>query len=221
MKKRFVAVALCTSILAASAIAGGYGKAVSSKGGYSETQNVPTQGVYQGTTYLSTIVSTTPVTVLTEQQKEDLIFMYQEEKVARDVYKTLGDTWGLRLFYNIQNSEQQHMDAIKLLLEKYSLPVPVVEDTVGVFENEELQSLYDQLIEQGKASLEDALNVGVLVEETDIADLETRMTDVPDDIKAVYETLSKASYSHLNAFSRVLERMSTVNYTTTATVPGM
>jgi hypothetical protein len=40
-----------------------------------------------------------------------------------------------------------------------------------VFNNAELQTLYNTLLEAGKPSLIDALKVGALVEETDILDL--------------------------------------------------
>ena len=39
--------------------------------------------------------------------------MREEEKVARDVYLSLNDTWNLRIFKNITSSEQTHMNAIK------------------------------------------------------------------------------------------------------------
>jgi len=36
----------------------------------------------------SAIVEAMPVSILTQTQKDDLLFMYQEEKVARDIYLT-------------------------------------------------------------------------------------------------------------------------------------
>ncbi|NPA27564.1 MAG: DUF2202 domain-containing protein [Epsilonproteobacteria bacterium] len=150
-------------------------------------------------------VATTPAATLTQKQKDDLIFMYQEEKLARDVYITLGRKWGARVFLNIQNSEQRHMDAVRYLLNKYNLRVPVLSDDIGVFENEELQALYNQLVAKGSQSLRDALEVGVTIEETDIADLEEKMEGAPADIKSVYSNLLRGSYNHLRAFKRNLE----------------
>ncbi len=166
---------------------------------------------------VSTSVFASDTALLTSTQQADLIFMYQEEKVARDVYNVLGEQWSSRTFANIQKSEQRHMDAIKNLLKKYNLPVPVIEDLEGVFENEELQALYDELVEQGGRSLTDALSVGVLVEETDIADLESRMVDAPKDIVDVYSKLLKGSNNHLLAFNRVLDRSATSSETISTT----
>ena len=150
----------------------------------------------------SLIANLFPIYELTQQQKDDLSFMYQEEKVARDVYLNLYDIWGLKIFSNIAKAEQMHMDAVKALLEKYNLDVPVLSDNRGEFELEELQSLYDSLMRQSSTSSNEALIVGKLIEETDIADLEEKIVDTPNDIEAVYQNLLNGSYNHLNAFSK-------------------
>jgi len=152
----------------------------------------------------TTNVDTEGVTELTQEQKDNLVFMYQEEKLARDVYITLANLYDLRVFKNITRSEQRHMDSVKGLLESYNIPVPVLSDDIGVFENEELQALYNELVEKGKQSEQDALEVGVAVEETDIADLEEKMIDAPSDIQRVFSNLLKGSYKHLNAFNSKL-----------------
>jgi hypothetical protein len=186
-RKIWISIALCAALSTVAFARGGQA------GGSQNTQATPTQ-----------ISVSAVVANLTEEQKEDLLFMYQEEKVARDAYITLGNLWGERVFLNIQKAEQKHMDAIRSLLEKYALPIPVTDDTIGVFENEELQVLYDELVEMGSVSSEDALNVGVLIEETDIADLEEKIVGAPDDIVAVYSNLLQGSYNHLDAFTRAL-----------------
>ncbi len=152
----------------------------------------------------STIVEAMPVSVLTQTQKDDLLFMYQEEKVARDVYLKLYEKWGLKIFNNIAKAEETHMQGVKALLEKYEIVVPVASDTVGEFDLEELQSLYETLMQKGTLSLTDAIEVGVLVEETDIADLQKRIVDAPEDIKTVYNSLLEGSYNHLAAFNSQL-----------------
>ncbi len=195
--KKIITIALTAGLISTLSLArGGYGH-------HGYTQN----NTSSHSTYLNQVVNTTPIANLSEEQKEDLIYMYQEEKMARDVYRTLGEIWGASIFYNIQNSEQRHMDAVKSLLEKYSIPVPVIDQT-GVFENPEIQALYNQLVEQGKESLQEAYNVGVLIEETDIADLQEKIEGTPDDINAVYSNLLNGSYHHLNAFNRVLDNLS-------------
>jgi hypothetical protein len=74
-----------------------------------------------------------------------------------------------------------------------------------VFTNPELQALYDQLIAQGMTSQTEAYKVGVLIEETDIADLTTAISTTSDPvIISTLEKLRSASESHLAAFSKKL-----------------
>ena len=61
---------------------------------------------------------------LTQTEIDALWFMREEEKLARDVYLVLAEKWDLGLFWNIAESEQQHMDAVLNLLTKYGLEDP-------------------------------------------------------------------------------------------------
>ena len=154
------------------------------------------------------LVDTQAVTsTLTQDQIDGLVFMYQEEKLARDVYRKLKNKWHLRVFENIVKAERRHMNKVKRLLDYYHIPIPVDSKEIGVFADEELQALYKDLLAKGRQSREDALEVGVLVEETDIADLKERMTDIPRKIRRVYRNLLQGSRSHLKAFNRQLERL--------------
>lgn len=148
-----------------------------------------------------------PAETLSEAEENGLIFMREEEKLARDVYSTLYDAWGLKIFTNIAQSEQTHTEAIRDLLTKYKINDPVVDDTVGVFTNPELQTLYDSLVMRGEASLEEALIVGALIEELDIRDLQSEI-DMSDnqDIDLVYENLLRGSRNHLRAFMKQLDK---------------
>ena len=137
---------------------------------------------------------------LTDSEKEDLLYMREEEKLARDVYIKLYEKWNVPIFNNISNSEQTHTDSINFLIVRYGLNDPFVNE-IGKFTNEELQSLYDSLMEKGNNSLEDALAVGATVEEVDIIDLEEAISNTDKaDIKIVYENLMKGSRNHLRSF---------------------
>jgi hypothetical protein len=102
--------------------------------------------------------NTQQITVeLSDTQKDGLVFMAEEEKVARDVYLHLAKSWGVAVFSNIAKSEQRYMDAVERLLGRYELKIPSTIETEGKFENQELQSLYDELIIKGDTSLIDAI----------------------------------------------------------------
>ena len=147
---------------------------------------------------------------LTDEQKDELFFIYQEEKVARDVYITLGKIYtDENTFASIQKSEQRHIDAARGLCEKYGVSIEGVDEgSVGNFVLPVLQDLYDTCVGLGEESLLDALKVGELIEVTDIHDLDHVINDfgMPNDVINVYENLREGSYNHLDAFQTAIER---------------
>jgi len=145
---------------------------------------------------------------LTEADLDSLSHMFQEEKLAMDVYNALGDIYTEEtVFQNIADAEEQHLSSVESVMELYNVDMTSLDALApGEFEDADLQALYDSLIESGSQSLEDALNVGVLVEETDIADLDTYLSDVTNpDIVGVYNMIEDGSYSHLDAFTQALD----------------
>ena len=141
---------------------------------------------------------------LTEKEKLGLIQMREEEKLARDVYTMLGNIWGTKIFSNIASSEQTHTDAVKVLLARYAITDPVVNDTIGVFTSKTMQDLYNTMTAQGKVSLSEALTVGATIEDLDIYDLETLKNETTkEDILLTYNTLQKGSRNHMRAFVKV------------------
>ena len=149
-----------------------------------------------------------------DQEIADLLWMREEEKLARDVYITLGEQWNIPVFTNISKAEQQHMDAIGTLLDRYGIEDPVGDNAVGVFTNPELQSLYDQLVAQGSQSLADALKVGATIEDVDIADLQKAVAETDNaDIQQVYKSLLAGSESHMRAFVGTLQQQTGETYT--------
>lgn len=152
------------------------------------------------------LISSTPKQELDATEAAALAYMREEEKLAHDVYARLHEKWGLHIFSNISQSEEQHFGAIKSLLNRYELPDPTINNPIGVFQNEGLQTLYGDLIKQGEGSLKAALKVGATIEDLDIHDLEkaVRATD-NEDLKLIYGNLRQASQNHMRAFIGQLE----------------
>ena len=141
---------------------------------------------------------------LTATESSSILFMKQEEKLARDVYQVLHAKWGHVTFGHIAVSEQRHMDAIDNLIARYRLTEATPAEA-GKFTYPELQALYDELIVLDGKSLEDALAVGGLIEQTDIADLkEALKTTRARSIRNVFSNLMAGSYNHLAAFTAAL-----------------
>lgn len=143
---------------------------------------------------------------LSDTETAGLVQMREEEKLARDVYLTLGSVWNMRVFSNISASEQTHTDAIKALLSRYGITDPVTSDTVGVFTSKTMQELYNTLTTKGKASLSDALVVGATIEDLDIRDLENLKKETyKEDILITYNNLQKGSRNHMRAFVKNIQ----------------
>lgn len=157
-------------------------------------------------TVLDDVLYTLPLDTLSDAESDGLVFMREEEKLARDVYIYLFAEWGSKVFDNISKSEQTHTDAILTLLVRYDIPDPVGDNAEGVFENTYLQTLYDDLILLGSSDLVSALSVGAAIEEIDILDIQHLVDEVEGnrDIVIVYENLMKGSRNHLRAFVRNL-----------------
>ena len=76
---------------------------------------------------------TTPTKTATEEEIESLLYMREEEKLARDVYLTMYVKWKTHVFSNIADSEQMHTLAVKSLLDAYGLYDPAENIYVCVF----------------------------------------------------------------------------------------
>ena len=138
---------------------------------------------------------------------ENLQFLKEEEKLARDVYLYSFDLYSQNIFKNISNSEQSHMNSVTVILNKYDIQDLSFEER-GKFSNELLQELYDSLTELSERSLEDALIAGATVEDLDINDLNTFILSTDhQDIEDMFQLLICGSRNHLRGFINNLENL--------------
>lgn len=166
------------------------------------------QGPGQGQGQAGTVTQAVVAEPLSAAEADSLVFMREEEKLARDVYLTLYDQWRNPVFSSIARAEQRHMDTMGALVASYGLVDPVTDDSAGVFTNSDLAALYTDLILQGQTSLLDAFYVGALIEEIDIRDLqETIAASTHPDLIQAYENLLRGSRNHLRAFVRQIEML--------------
>ena len=155
---------------------------------------------------LATQLQGYPSGTLSPEEEADIRYMAEEEKLARDVYLALYGKWNARVFANIGDAEETHMQSILVLADRYGLDTPV-QDAPGVFNDPQLQVLYTGLVAQGEVSLSAALRVGALIEEIDIIDLQDAIARTDQqDTTFVYENLMRGSRNHLRAFVQNLGR---------------
>jgi len=160
---------------------------------------------------LTALLPGLPYAEINDRQIADLIYMREEEKLARDVYISMHEEWGLKIFRQIARAEKTHMRAVLYHLKKYEIPDPAAGNGVGVFTNAHLQELYDDLVLLGTLSVGDALKVGALIEELDIRDLRRALVSnnvvtANLDLQTLYQNLLKGSRNHLRSFHKVLTR---------------
>lgn len=167
-----------------------------------EPDQILPQKQQNGSPNQATILANLPLESLSADETAGIRWMREEERLARDVYDALYLQYGRQVFDNISNSEQSHMDAVLTLIERYELEDPGADLQTGEFAFDDLQSLYDELIAEGDVSLIAALQVGALIEEVDIVDLQKQLEEVVDnqDVTAVYDHLLRGSRNHLRAF---------------------
>jgi hypothetical protein len=135
--------------------------------------------------------------ILSDEEIDGLLHMYEEEKMARDVYLKFYELYQTPVFRNIASSEQKHVDAMLFLINGYE----VTND--GRYADK-FKALYDGFIALG-TTITAAYEVGVEIEETDIADLTAYVaaTTIPNLVQ-VYTNLLAASQTHLSTFTSKL-----------------
>jgi len=160
---------------------------------------------------------------LTQDLKDSITYMFSEEKLAREVYLNVYAQQPVKQLYNIATkSEVKHEKAVNDLAVKYDLNITLYPDTDTPYDATSLESygsgkypvvaiqeLYDMLYDKGIQSEKDALEVGCMVEVTDIDDLDKYIdqatTSKASDVLDVFDFLRKGSYKHYWAFDKGLK----------------
>ncbi len=140
--------------------------------------------------------------ILDDAETDALVYMREEEKLARDVYLGLHQLWGSLVFANIADAEQRHMDTMGKMLDLYGIPDPVVSDAVGAFSAASgLREWYAEFTDRGNDSLPEAFRVGAYIEEMDIRDLQLAIAATEEQpLLGAYTNLLAGSRNHLRAF---------------------
>ncbi len=206
MKNKIAASVMALIFVSATALAAcGGGSDFDST---ASSPGIGSQGQGQGGSAPS---SPTTASTLSDVEVSGLLFMREEEELARDLYLDIFEAKDARLntFKNISdNAETQHAEAIRVLLERYGIDDPST-GARNTYNDPELQNLYNQLLNIAVGSDDlAALRVGALVEETDIRDINThksRVSTEHQDIISTYDNLLCGSRNHLRAFVAQIE----------------
>lgn len=136
------------------------------------------------------------------QQNDVLLRMYEEERMAHDLYVALGEKWGSRKFDNISRAEVKHQELMGQQLDRLGMSRPEAMGP-GNYQFDELDVLYADWLRRGLTSQAEAFRVGAELERQDIADLEAAKEQTTDAVlQAAYDRLIAGSKNHLAAFEK-------------------
>ena len=127
-----------------------------------------------------------------------LTYAILDEYLAKVTYEKIIEVYGdIRPFNRIVLAEETHIDLLIPLFDTYGIEVP-------------LNTALENVVVPD--SISSALATGVEAEKANIALYESFLsqTNLPDDVREVFENLKAASENHLKAFSR--DRMAGVGY---------
>ncbi|MEN8727783.1 MAG: DUF2202 domain-containing protein [Sulfurovum sp.] len=165
------------------------------------------------------VVPDAPVSILSQELKDSITYMYNEEGLAYDVYMNIYKVQPVNQLQNIaMNSETKHIEEVNNLAIKYDLNMTQYPDTDvpysiegigdGNYSVEPIQDLYTLLYDKGINSRQDALEVGCMVEVVDIDDLDEYIELAEEsnasDVLAVFNILISGSYKHYWTFHDAL-----------------
>jgi hypothetical protein len=172
--------------------------------GNSDKDNTPLAASNTNTSQTTNAETKTDTTLAVQSTENQLLYLIEEEKLAHDVYTVMYQKYGANVFGNILKSESTHQGRVLTLLQARNIADPRSSE-IGVFNNQDLQTLYNQLIDQGNENATEAYKVGVIIEENDIADISTQLATATDqDVIDVLEVLRSGSENHLRAFNKQL-----------------
>ena len=173
---------------------------------------------------------------LTQELKDAIAYMGNEERLAYDLYKNLYETHSangdeIKQLINIADkSEVRHIQTVRDIVKKYEINATEltkldkdvvgngstdIDSVRGKYGIQKIQDLYDALFDKGVTSKQSALEVGCMVEVTDVNDLNEYIKMAQDanvkDIEDAFVALRKGSYNHYWAFDKGLKNMGIEN----------
>ncbi len=178
-------------------------------------------------------LSAYPKSTLNQDLIDSLAYMGNEERLAHDIYTVLynyhkEEGTEIQQLTNIASeAEQKHVETVQEIIQRYDINTSNLTDVVnpvadknvafedmpiGQYDIPKIQELYDSLYAKGVTSVQDALEVGCMVEVVDVDDLDkyieqAKESNATDIIVAFSDVLRQGSYNHYWAFDKGLKNM--------------
>jgi hypothetical protein len=195
MKKKVILSTLLSTFILTGCMANGNGYSQNNQREYNRQSN--NTNMNQSTT-------------VSNQIKNSLAYMYDEERLAKEIYLAIYEKQPVQQLSKIASkAEGRHIDAVKDLAQRYGVATPYQQ--AGQYATAHIQSLYNQLYAKGIRSQKDALEVGCMVEVIDVDDLNNYIDEAQranaQDVLQTYNFLRKGSYNHYWAFDKGLQQI--------------
>jgi hypothetical protein len=137
---------------------------------------------------------------------EGMRFIWEEEKTARDLYRSFYNMTNQSIFLDLKRSEQNHMDQVKSIMDRYGVKTPVPDQ--GALENRSLIQIYTDLLSRGNRSNQEALTAAATFEEISIMDLQKEIAATDNqEVIVVYQGLLAGSRKHLRSYVSDLKEL--------------
>lgn len=152
--------------------------------------------------------SGTATATLSEAELNALIYLVKLEKMAYEVYTTLGQIYStMPILENISEAEYRHWKVLQNLFVKYGETDPTkdgdVDLDIGLYNDDDMSDAYDEAIAYGGVSLLQAMETGAIIEQLELDSLSNALgrTTLPD-LTTIYTNFINADGAHLDAFNK-------------------
>ena len=151
----------------------------------------------------------TTTATLSETELNDLIYLVKLEKMAYEVYTTLGQTYSsMPILGNISEAENRHWKVLQNLFVKYDETDPTLDENgddlaTGLYNDADMEDAYQETIDYGAVSLLQAMETGTIIEQLELDSLNNALgrTTLPD-LTTIYTNFISADGAHLTAFEK-------------------
>jgi hypothetical protein len=146
-----------------------------------------------------------------KNSNELFLKLYNEERMAYDLYGEFYERWSLSVFNKVQEREAKHVWCVERIMDNYGFTYKA--GTIsGSYPDKEIQKIYDELTVKGCISDLAALEAAAYIKEKHISQLRERIRYQEDEyiVKVIF-LIESAAQSHLRAFVKSI-RLSGSDY---------
>lgn len=146
-----------------------------------------------------------PEEEVSETEESTLHALMEVERLGAEVNRELAETWEQPKYHIAGFNHRRGAFDIRAILHKYEIMPEAERPERGIFDDGELQSLYDELTVEGTISEEEALTVSMVTVDYVLYRMDTAYTVVDnEDIRALLQNIGAFSRNQIRAIAGVM-----------------